>query len=183
MKAPAIRELRRAFTLVELLIGLAILGMLFATGFKAWQLFSGQQAENLSKRLILQMEARKAFLNLSKQLQEGIEIVSPRPGTTIPYLVFKDYLNNVRMVYLEEDPVRTRSEKRPIYRALMVIRDSTSGITGQPSLLMEHVVKLNFTSHSTSGILVTCTLHGGSGDFGLINFIRLQNSATEDEPN
>ncbi|MFZ2958809.1 MAG: type II secretion system protein [Candidatus Ozemobacteraceae bacterium] len=172
---------RRGVTLIEMLVGLVILSMLFAFGLRAWQIFAGRQADNLSKRLVLQMEARKAFLSLSRQLQEGIEIVSPQPGTTLPYMVFKDYVNNVRMIYLEEDPVRTQNEKRPMYRALSVVREAGALAPGQPSLLMEHVVKLHFTSHSASGVLITCVLHGGNGDFSLVNFIRLQNAASDDE--
>lgn len=172
----------KGFSFVEMIVAMLLMAAFFGTGYKAWQTFTHKKAENLSKRLVLQMEARKAFLNLTRELQQGIEVVVPKPGTTLPYLVYKDYVNNLRVVFLEEDQVRSREEQRKIYRAISAFRDPSSPTAGPPVTLMEHVVRLNFTTHSVGGVLVSARLHGGSGDYSLVNFIRLQNVSAEEEP-
>lgn len=173
---------RTGFSFIEVILALLLLSAFFGTGYKAWQSFTHKKAENLSKRLVLQMEARKAFLNLTRELQQGMEVVSPKPGTTLPYLVYKDYVNNLRVVFLDEDPVRSREERRTIYRAISAFRDPSSPTAAAPVTLMEHVVRLNFTAYSPGGVLVSARLHSGNGDYSLVNFIRLQNVSAEEEP-
>jgi len=168
-------------SIVEIVISSALLSGLIVSGVQIWQIFQGKASENLSKRLVLQMEARRALLSLFRVLQEGIEVVTPSPGTTLPYLVFKDGLNNLRMVYLEEDPARSKEEKRTIYRAMIVVRDPTNAAASEPHALMENVVKLHFTTWSPGGVLITTTLHKGTGDFSLVNFVRLQNVMSDEE--
>jgi len=147
----------------------------------AFSTFRGKTSENLSKRLILQMEARKALINLYRELQEGIEVISPAPGTTLPYLAFRDYVNNVRMVYLEEDKKLSREEGRTIYQAMTLTRNPAKTKSDNPKLLMKYVVKLNFTTYNPGGVLISATLRSGTGDFSLVNFVRLQNVTSEDD--
>ena len=173
---------QKGFSFLETILAMLLMAAFFGTAFKAWQTFTHKKSENLSRRLVLQMEARKAFLNLTRELQQGIEIVIPKPGTTLPFLVYKDYGNNLRIVYLEEDSVRTREQKRPMFRAISAWRDPSQPTAGQPVTLMEYVARLNFTTHSAGGVLVSANLHDGTGDFALINFIRLQNVSAEEEP-
>ena len=173
---------QKGFSFLETVLAMLLLAAFFGTGFKAWQTSTHKKSENLSKRLVLQMEARKAFLNLTRELQQGIEIILPKPGTTLPFLVYKDYTNSLRVVNHEEDPARTREQKRPMFRTISTRRDPSEPTAGPPVILMEYVARLNFTAHSAGGILVSVRLHGGSGDFSLINFIRLQNVSAEEEP-
>lgn len=170
----------RGFTLLEMVISMGILLMLFAIGMRAWQHYQGRAGETLGKRLLLQLEARRALVSLFRELEEGGEVVSPVPGTTLPYLVFKDGLNNLRMVYLEKDEAKSFEEKRDIWKAMMVKRDMKKAAPDDPKILMEHVLKLSFTSYHYGGVFLSVTLRGGKGDFSLVNFVRLQNVAAED---
>jgi hypothetical protein len=167
-------------TLVELVLALAIFASVMSIGIQAFRLYHGRSGDTLSKRLVLQMEARRALLNLYRELQEGIQVVSPPPGTTLPYLVYKDNLNNLRMVYLVEDPVKTKEEGRTIYRALSQVRDPSKATVDEPRTLMEHVVKLNFTTWHHGAVFISTQLRGGKGDFSLVNFVRLQNVGAEE---
>lgn len=170
---------RGGFTMVELIVALAILTLCMTAGMKAFQLYRGKMAENLPQRLMLQMEARRALVNLYRILQDGIEVVSPEPGSTLPYLVFKDSQNNVCVVYLEEAAKSSDAEKIQLYRAMLVVREPSGGLVGAPKVLMEHVVKLNFTAYSRGAVYLSTQLRGGSKDFSLVNFVRLQNATTE----
>jgi len=121
---------------------MSILLMLFSIGMGAWQHYHGKAGETLGKRLILQLEAKRALVSLFRELEEGGEVVSPVPGTTLPYLVFKDGLNNLEMVYLQKDEPKSIEEKREIWRAMVVKRDMMKAIPDDPKILMEHVLKL-----------------------------------------
>ena len=171
---------RRALTLVEVVVASAVFAMVIGFSVGAFRAFQGKASENLSKRLILQMEARKALVHLYRRLQEGIEIVSPPAGTTLPYLVYRDLLNNIRMVYLEKDEFLSKQEKKDIYRAMGVMRDPTGKIVEKPQVLMKHVVQMNFTTYHEGAVLLSVRLQGGTGDFSLINFVRLQNISSQE---
>ena len=173
-------EGKKGFTLLEAVISMSILLMLFSIGMGAWQHCHGKAGETLGKRLILQLEARRALVSLFRELEEGGEVVSPVPGTTLPYLVFKDGLNNLEMVYLQKDEPKSIEEKREIWRAMVVKRDMMKAIPDDPKILMEHVLKLTFTTYHYGGVFISATLRGGRGDFSLVNFVRLQNVAAED---
>lgn len=167
--------------MVELMIAMVIFTVIMAFTLMGLQTFSGKASENLSKRLFLQTEARKGIINLYRFLQEGIEVVSPPPGTTMPYLVFKDSVNNIRMVYLEDDPVKSKEEGRKLFRAMTVMKDPLMTTSEDTRTLMTNVVKLNFTTYSRGSVLVSAQLRGGKGDFSMVNFVRLQNVSVEDD--
>jgi len=172
----------RGVTLPEMVIAVGIFAMFMAIGSRVFTLFiGGKHSENLSKRLVLQMEARKAIINLYRELQQGIEIVAPPPGMTLSHLVFKDSVNNVRMVYLVEDTVKSKEEGVSIYRAMTILRDPGGATIEEPRCLMEHVLKLNFTTYNYGGVLVTTQLRGGKGDYSLVSYVRLQNVTSEEE--
>ncbi len=173
---------RPGFTFVEVMIALGLFLFLLALGLRAWQTFRGRTAENLSKHLLLQMEARRALLQLYKEVQEGVEVVSPLPGSTLPYMAYKDGLNNLRMIYLDKDPDKTRDEGKPIYRLMSVRREISTSAAEPPRCMMEHVSRLTFTTYHPGGVVISATLRGGKGEFSFVNFIRLQNFLCEDNP-
>ena len=178
---PVKNRVPKGFSLVEVMIALTVFSLMMGACLKAWQVYQGKNSENLSKRLVLQMEARKALLTLYRELQEGIEVITPLPGTTLPYLAFKDYVNNIRIVYLEEDPELSKTEECKLYRAMLMTRDP-SGATLEPAkVLMRNVLKLQFTAYSPGSVFLSTTLRGGRGEFSLVNFVRLQNVTAEDD--
>lgn len=166
---------------MEILIAFTIFTSLFGVGYQVFRVFAGKTSENLSKRLVLQMEARKALITLYRELQEGIEVINPAPGTTLPYLVYKDYVNNIRTVFLEEDPKQTKEQGSSMYRVMIVARDPSSSSVEEPRCIMHNVKKLTFTTYNPGGVLISAMLKGGSGEFSLVNFVRLQNMTAEDD--
>ncbi len=170
---------RRGVTMVELIIALMILSFAVAGGFRAFQVFAGKASQNLSQRLILQMEARRAIVGLYKAVQDGIEVVIPAPGQTLPYLVFRDFLNNVQIVYLEKDPELSREEGEDLYKVMIGVRDPSGQKAVKPKVLMRYVTGLNFTTHHVGGVFISCSMRGGKGRFSMVNYVRLKNMAAE----
>ena len=171
---------RIGLTLIELIVAMSIFSFVAAGMFRALQVFAGKTSENLSNRLVLQMEARRAFLTMFQRIQQGIEIVLPSPGSTMPYLVFRDFLNNVRIVYLKKDEKVSKQEGEDMYTALEGIKETGSKKAEKPVVLMRYVKSLNFTAHHYGGVLVSCTLKSGKGQFSLVNYVRLKNMTAED---
>lgn len=167
-------------TLVEMMIAVVIFSFVLAAGYRAMSVFMGRTSQRLSERLVLQMEARKALLTLYQRLQQSIEILAPAPGTTLPYIVYKDLENNVCCLYLEPDAAKTKVEAQPIFRAMLLVRNPAKA-TPEPTVpVMQQVVKLQFTAHSPTGVFISATLRGGKGEFSLVNFVRLKNSEAEE---
>jgi len=132
-------SVNKGVTMVEIMIATTIFTVIMSVALVGFRTFTGKASESLSKRLVLQMEARKGIVNLYRYLQEGIEVVSPPPGTTMPYLVFKDCVNNIRMVYLEEDPVKSKEEERTVFRVLTILKDPLENSPEEPKHLQPRV--------------------------------------------
>lgn len=169
----------RGLTALELVIAMMIFSFVVAGGFRAFQVYAGKASQNLSKRLVLQMEARRAVLTLYKVVQEGVEVVVPSPGQTLPYLVFRDFLNNIQIIYLEKDPVLSEQESDDLYKVMMGLKDPSGKKADKPKVLMRYVTSLNFTTHHVGGVLISCSMRGGKGRFSMVNFVRLKNTAAE----
>ncbi|MBF0543646.1 MAG: hypothetical protein HQM08_04395 [Candidatus Riflebacteria bacterium] len=166
-------------TLIEIAMAMALLAFIIAGSFRAFQVFTGKASRTLSQKLILQMEARKALLSLFHEVQEGIEVVYPQPGSTLPYMLYRDFVNNLRVIYLELDPELSKIENENIYRAMEGKKDLSTGKITDQKLIMRYVKSLNFTAHHNGGVLFTTTLKSANGIFSLVNYVRLKNSAAE----
>lgn len=166
-------------TLVELIIASVLLSFIVAGGYRAMSVFAGRMSQDLSRRLVLQMEARRALLNLYREVQEGIEVILPIPGNTLPYLVFRDISNNLQVIYLEVDPELSLNRVTPIFRAMIGTKDPDAFSSKEPKMLMRYVTSLNFTAHHHGAVTFQCTLRHGRGKFSLVNHIRLKNTAAE----
>ncbi|MBF0544940.1 MAG: type II secretion system protein [Candidatus Riflebacteria bacterium] len=171
----------KGFTLVEVIISSVILAFFFQLGVYVWQNFLFRTTDTLTKRLYLQMEARKAMINLFRELQEGIEVTSPNCGYTYPFLVFKNYVNQIKIIYLEKDESKSKAEKHDIFRAVISSMNGSASSSQDKTVLMENVLELNFTPYSIGGVFVSGSLLGGGGTYSFMNFVRLQNSSSEDE--
>ncbi|RCK78993.1 MAG: hypothetical protein OZSIB_0544 [Candidatus Ozemobacter sibiricus] len=171
---------RGGLTLVEMTIAVFVFSLVLGAGFRAMTIFMGRTSQRLSERLVLQMEARKALLALYQRLQQSIEVLAPPPGTTLPYIVYKDLMSNICCLYLEPDPARTKEEGQPIYRAMLLVRDPASAVASAPIPVMQQVARLQFTAHSPTGVLISATLRGGKGEFSLVNFVRLKNAESDE---
>lgn len=167
------------FTFVEILVCIALLSVLLAVLWRVFGVFWSKKAQNLTKQLILQMEARKAVMSLYQNLHQAVEVIMPKPGSTMPSLVYKDVYGNYCCLYLEEDPKMSLEENTNVYKLMLVTKDPLNNTIQGPSKIMELIKQINFTSYSGSGVLITATLTSGGKNFSFIDFVKLKNSETE----
>ena len=166
---------------MEIVISISILSIVFISGFMALRTFNSKPSQNLSKRLVLQMEARRALTDLYRTVQDGLEVISPAPGMTLSYLSYRDVVNNVKMVYLEKDEHWSQVEGKTIYKAMILTKDPSGAVKEKAKCFMKHIQSLNFTSYSPGAVLITANMYSGKGEFSLINFVRLQNVSSENK--
>ncbi len=176
----ASHEPRQGMTFAEVMIASVVLLILFAGVFRLFQTLYGKKAAGISQRLELQMEARRALINLYGEIQEGIELLKPEPGVTLPFMAIRDSVNNVHFIFQKKDAVASERQKRDIFRLYTVVYDIERNVGSQPREIMTNVERLNFTAHGYGGVVVTSDLKEGEASFSFVNMIRLKNALAEE---
>ncbi|MBF0544382.1 MAG: hypothetical protein HQM08_08110 [Candidatus Riflebacteria bacterium] len=171
---------KKAVTLVEILVVALILGVLLAMMTNFFRFFFGRSVTQVSQKLALQMEARRGLVNIFSEIQEGIELMQPSPGQTLPYLVLRDYVNNLHFIFQKKCPSVSDRSKTDIYNLYSSIHDIEKSATSQPKEILRNVERLTFTAHGYNGVVVTATLRDGTSTFSFVNLVRLKNALTDD---
>ena len=98
---------RRGMSLFEMLMGLALLVLLFTLIWSLWGTLTARSSRlNLvtgASRTMVQQQSRQAIRKLFYRLQEGIQILEPLPGGSANALVFRDILNNTIRLRLDRN--------------------------------------------------------------------------------
>ena len=128
-------SMRRAFTLAEVLLAAGLLSIL--VGIAVWLSGFGALATGrLTPRLGLQQTGRRAVARLLRELQEGMEVLQPRPGSTMAYALVRDkYRIDELYGFLFVNPVVEGS------RRLHLICDHLIG-NSQPHAVASAVVEM-----------------------------------------
>lgn len=174
------RHGHRGITLVETLIALTVFAMILGVVFQIFKSVSGRNAARLTTRLELQLEVRRALVNIFSEIQEGIEIFKPDPGSTLPFLVLRDYLNNLHFLYLDRDAVASTREGCDIFRLYSITYDVERKTSTPRREILANLTGLRFTAHGFGGVLVTGELRKQPATFSFINMIRLKNATAGD---
>lgn len=98
---------KRAFTLVEIIVVVALIPLVILMVWRLMSMITGSGTTSvgtLSRRSLLAQTSVLAIEKLYNRLQEGIEILEPRPGESGDELVFHDILNH--KVTLKMHPTR-----------------------------------------------------------------------------
>lgn len=169
-----------AYTLVEVVIVSAIMSFLMAGVYNIFRHMSKKGAVKLTQKLTLQIEARRALLNLYAEVQEGIELLKPDPGATLPFAVLRDGVNNVHFLFLKKDEPASERHKVRLFRLYSVVYDIEQAKSGPARELLKGIEQLSFTSHGYGTLFVTCQLREGRETFSFMNLIRLKNLASEE---
>ena len=160
---------RRAFTIAEVLISVALLAMLI--GSAVWLFaYGGRATSRLSPRLAAQQSARKMVVRLLRELQEGMEVLTPAPGMTLPYAVIADKEGNLKWFYQSADG--------PPHRLFRFVNDPAPG---QTELLLSNVKRLTFTSTSEGALTVNLLLEEEGQESAMLTTVRLRNIAAAEE--
>ncbi len=148
------RETARAFTLIELIMVIFIMSFLFAIGIVHFR-NSRATTTNLASNITFHMEFLRAATKLQELLQTGSEIVKPIEGRTLPYLIFRDILNQTQILYLETS--ENAAEKPAI---LVNYTDTYDGKydESRKKTLFGKVRSIEFTTNSLGVVVVNLSL-------------------------
>lgn len=166
---------RRGFSLPEVLIALAMMGVLIA--LLVWLTSFGTQATGrLTPRLALHQTARKAMARFLADLQEGMEVITPRPGVTSTFAVVRDKLSVLRWYYLVPSP-----NGGPLFDLRVMRKDPALPAPERDTLVLTNVKRLALTSRTEGAIQLNLELSADGQDYPLLTTVRLRNIASAEE--
>ena len=166
---------RSAFSLVEVMVALGLFGLLI--GSVVWLFgFGGRSTVRLTGQMSLQQNSRKAVVRLLRELQEGMQVLSPTPGTTLSYALIRDKLSQVRWFY--QVPQAGRSD---VYDLVRYVHDPSIPEAKRTETLLQNVKRLTFTSRSEGALQVNLLLVEDEREFSLLTTVRLRNLASAEE--
>jgi len=156
---------RAAITLLETILGAAIFAMLL--GALLGLLSRGSSLGSREMEIFgLQADAQRALIRFINELQEGMELVAPQPGNTLPYAVIRDKLNRLAVYSL------CRTEVPGEY-ALKVDVGSPQGLRSET--LFRGVSRLTFSSLSDGAVRLHLILGAGDRQHAFYTQIRMRN--------
>jgi hypothetical protein len=97
-------------------------------------------------------------------------------GETLPFLVFKDIINQTTILYLEPNNPASEFLKKRVYK-LVAYRTDYSGSYNakQEQILLETVRRMTFTSLSPNAVQVNATVLNERDEFQFLAHIGLMN--------
>lgn len=181
-----IRNQRRGFTFVESLIVVILFCMLLGVLWGLYHFFFGGTSRNnminLSRRNMLQQDAKSATRRLLYRLRESVQILSPTPGTASTELTFRDITNSdVRLRHIPEQKL-VISEKLEsgtwVAEQKEVVVDTGSGGTMPVSwpVTIQNCVAIRFTAISPDCVTVQASLEMEGQITPMLTVIKLRNS-------
>lgn len=175
---------RGGFTLVEACVGLLLVSILLgiAYGILHLMFFSSSRSNltALTRRSFIQKDEKVGWRRLTYRLREGIQILSPLPGTTAAMLEFRDFTNlQVRVRHLP-DQNKVISERfettwTPEVDPVSIDNGGRSIPVSWP-IAISNCTAIRFTAMSADCVVVQATLQS-EGQLGpLLAVVKLRNS-------
>lgn len=167
---------RRGVSVPELLVAAAILALLAGAAIRGLA-FGTRSTGRLTPQLALKQNSRKAIVRFLRELQEGMEVVSPAPGRTLSHAIVRDKVSRARWFYQVAHVmnVQTRHE---LWRH---VDDTSLPKERRAELLLTDVKRLAFTSRGEGSLQVNLTLAEGESEYTLLTTVRLRNIASAEE--
>ena len=165
--------MRHGFTLVEGLV--AVWVALLVIGTAVGLLTQGNWiAAHLTPQLSMEQNSRKALVRLLAELQEGMEVVNPRPGSTATFAVVRDRVSRMRMYY----QVSAGDGTSELWRT---VDDPDLPPAARKERLLPSIKRLTFSSRSEGALQVNLVLTEGGQEYALLTAVRLRNIAAAEE--
>ena len=161
---------RRAFTIAETIIGLALFALLL--GMVVWIFgFGSRTLTRLLPGLDLQKSNRRAVVRLLGEIQEGMEVIAPVPGSTLSYAVIADKTGQLKFFHQLPD------RNAPGFNTLWVHAEDGA----RREQIVHGVRRLTFTSLGEGALVVNLVLSQDGTDSPVYATIRLRNLAAAEE--
>ena len=173
---------RAGVSIPEMLIAICIAVVVLATGGMLLRFARVSTEASLGPNMGAQMTSRKALVELIRELQECIEYVRPGAGATLTYVLARDKLNRLLVLYLVENRDDTARAGRPLHD-LYLYQYEPAGPTPATNqrLLLGGVERAAFTALSSGTLQVHLELYESGKTFPFLTAVRSRNIQTEAE--
>ena len=169
---------KTGFTYVEIIVVFVILSIFLLVASRVF-LGARRSTDHHSSQLVLQMEARRAADLMISNIRAGTEVIRPHIGETTPFLVLKDNVNNITMLYLDKDQQSSDDLERQLFRLILYNADHSGIYDSQKErVLLGSISKLSFTSTSPASIQTNIVLAGENQDYQFITHLGLMDLGT-----
>ena len=166
---------RRAFTIAEGVIVLLLAVSLIAMA--AYLLSYGSRSmQRTSEALSGQQAGRMAISRLIREIQQSIEVVTPLPGSTMPYALVRDQVSCARWYY--QVPQKDAPGSYELWR---YVDDKDLLEAQRKDCMIRNVKRLTFTTESEGALQINILFRDGDTDTPLLTTVRLRNIAAADE--
>ena len=166
---------RRAFSIVEISIGAGLLAVLMGV-LVMMLIHGGRSSARTGVQYALQQQSRTAMAHFLQELQEGMEVVQPTPGCTLPQAVIRDAVSCARWYYLVKQPDEPGS-----FELWRYADDPDMDPARRKERLLRGVKRLTFTAHGESAVQINLVVREGTEELPLLTTVRMRNIAAADD--
>jgi len=173
---------RAGVSIPEMLIAICVAVVVLGTGGMLLRFARASTEVTLGPNMGAQMASRKALVEMIRELQECIEFVRPSAGASLTYLLARDKLNRVLVIYLVVNAEQSARAGRPLHD-LYLYQYEPAGRTPPENhrLLMGGVERAAFTALSSGVMQVHLDLFEQGKTFPFLTAVRARNIQTEAE--
>lgn len=170
------RRSASGLALMEVLVAAAITLALLGGVMELFR-HGSRTTHALAAGMSLHQESRKAIVRFLKEVQQGMEVVSPRPGCTLSYALVRDKLSLIRWYYLVPKP-----GPGPVLHELWRhTADPSMAQVARAERLLDNVQRATFTSTSEGALQIHLVFSESGRDHAVLTTARLRNLASAEQ--
>lgn len=168
--------------MTEMLVAVCIALLVLSGGYMMVRAARVSTEASLGPSMGLQLNSRKALVEMIRELQESIEIVRPSAGGSLSYLLARDKLNRVLVLYIvknEKDSAKAGRDLHDLYLYRYDHGERAPALNQR--LVLSGVERAAFTALSSGLVQVHLDLHEQGKSFPFLTGVRCRNIQTEAE--
>jgi hypothetical protein len=163
---------------MEMLIGAGLAVVLLGLVVELLR-HGSRSTHGLTARMSLQQESRKAIVRFLKEVQQGMEVIRPVPGSTLSYALVRDKMSLVRWYYLVGKPASDPAAGP--YELWRHLDDPAMAAGERAERLLDNVQRVTFTSTSEGALQLHVTLRESGTESAVLTTVRLRNLASAEQ--
>lgn len=156
-----------------LAVGLALLLIVILFGIISW---STRSTQRVGSRLAAQQAQRKALVRFLRELQEGMEVVAPRAGSTLGHAVLRDRVALLRFYFLVQQAGAPDLFELHVYK-----HDDSLPANQKEETLLTNVRRIAFTARTEGALQVNLLVGEEGAESSVLTTVRLRNIAAAEE--
>lgn len=134
----------------------------------------------LGPQMGLQQAARKALVEMIKEVQESIEIVRPQAGSSLTYFIARDKINDILTAYLVKNDAASAKAGRDIHDLYMHRYDYGASVKAAEAKV-SGIERASFTTLSSGLLQIHLELYENGKTYPLLTTVRCRNILPEGE--